>query len=137
MKIIKIERILSGVDTRRQASEWCYQHLPLGARIDHEQFGPRLLIPVFRSLIIPLWARGTWDQYMKTRLPEYVIIDSTTANIFLKKSREAFPETHEWFSSLRHKGNKIKEFSGVSFGQYNPNIIIYKIPKENGETSLK
>lgn len=137
LRIIKIERILSGVDTRRQASEWCYRHLPLGARIDYELFGPRLLIPVFRSLIIPLWTRGTLDQYMKIRLPEYVIVDSTTSNIFLKKSREAFPETHEWFSTLRHEGKMVKEFSGVSFGQYNPHIIIYKISKENVETPLK
>ena len=74
---------------------------------------------------------------MKIRLPEYVIIDSATANIFLKKSRAAFPEVHEWFSSLRHKGKIVKEFSGVSFGQYNPHIIIYKVSKENVEIPLK
>jgi hypothetical protein len=85
--------------------------------------------------MIPLWTRGNWDQYMSVRIPEYVVIDSTTANIFLRKDRTVFPEEHEWYASLRQKGIKIKEFSGIAFGQYNPHIIVYKIPKENREPS--
>jgi hypothetical protein len=131
LRIVRLEQVLSGIDTRRQCSEWCYRNLPLGSRIDYEQFGPRFLIPVFRSLMIPLWTRNTWEEYMKIRIPEYVIIDSTTADIFLKKSREAFPQEHEWFEGLRQNGILIKEFSGISFGQYNPHVMIYKIPKKD------
>jgi hypothetical protein len=130
LRIVKLEQVLTGTDTRRQCSEWCYKNVPLGSRIDYEQFGPRLLIPVFRSLMIPLWTRSTWKEYMKIRIPEYVIIDSTTADIFLKKSREVFPQEHQWFAGLRENGILMKEFSGISFGQYNPHIMIYKIPKK-------
>ena len=129
IRVAKLERILAGVDTRRQSSEWCYLNLPLGARVDYEQFGPRLLIPVFRSLMIPLWTRGTWDQYISVRNPDYVIVDGDTTRVILNKSAKLFPEEHEWFSGLRQDGVVIKEFSGDSYGQYNPHITIYKIPK--------
>jgi hypothetical protein len=135
MRTVQLQQILSRMDTRQQCVEWSYRNLPLGARIDYELFGPRFMIPVFRSLQIPLWTRGTWDQYMSVRIPEYVIMDSATANIFLRKERTAFPEEHEWYASLRNRGIKIKEFSGITFGQYNPHILIYKIPKEQSELS--
>ncbi|HSE43423.1 MAG TPA: glycosyltransferase family 39 protein [Acidobacteriota bacterium] len=129
-RTITLQRILASKDTRQQFSEWAYRNLPLGSRIDTELFGPRLLIPVFRSLLIPLWTRGTWEQYMAIRIPEYVVMDSATANIFLRKEREIFPDEHEWFASLRKNGIKIKEFKGITFGQYNPHILVYKIPKD-------
>jgi 4-amino-4-deoxy-L-arabinose transferase-like glycosyltransferase len=137
MYIVTLERVLSGVDTRRQCSEWCYQNLPMGARIDYEQFGPRFLVQVFRSLMVPLWNRGTWDYYFNLRIPEYVIIDSETASVFLTKNKLEFPEEHEWYSSLRKHGVMIKEFSGMYFEQYNPHILIYKIPKENSGSVKK
>jgi hypothetical protein len=130
IRVAKLETVLSGVDTRRQSSGWCYLNLPLGARIDYELFGPRLLIPVFRSLMIPLWSRGTWDQYMKVRAPDYVIMDGDTSRVILGKSAKIFPEEHEWFSRLRQEGVVVKEFSANSYGQYNPHITIYKIPKK-------
>ena len=137
MRTTQLVQILSNTDTRQQFVEWSYRNLPLGARIDYEQFGPRFLIPAFRSLMIPLWTRGSWEQYMSVRLPEYVIMDSSTANIFLRKKRQDFPEEHQWFAMLRQKGIKLKEFSGIMFGQYNPHIIVYQIPKEPSELSSK
>ncbi len=131
IRVTKLERILAGVDTRRQSSEWCYLNLPLGARVDYEQFGPRLLIPIFRSLMVPLWSRGTWDQYVAFRSPDYVIMDGDTSRVILEKSAEIFPEEHAWFSGLHKDGVVVKEFSGNSYGQYNPHVIIYKIPKKN------
>jgi len=131
IRVAKLERILAGVDTRRQSSEWCYLNLPSGARVDYELFGPRLLIPVFRSLMIPLWTRGTWDQYVALRKPDYVIMDGDTTRVILEKSAKIFPEEHQWFSGLRQNGVIVKEFSGNSYGQYNPHITIYKIPKKN------
>lgn len=131
IRVTKLERILTGVDTRRQSSEWCYLNLPLGARVDYEIFGPRLLVPVFRSLMIPLWSRGTWDQYISVRSPDYVITDGDTTRVLLEKSATILPEEHEWFSRLREQGVIVKEFSGNSYGQYNPHITIYKIPKKD------
>jgi len=129
INVIRLERILSGVDTRRQASEWCYRNLPLGARVDYEEFGPRFLIPAFRSLMISLWSRGTWEQFVKFSDPTYIVIDSTTSDLILGGNEEAFPAEHEWFEQLRKTGVVLKEFSGYSYDQFNPHITIYQIPK--------
>lgn len=130
IKVIKLERILSGVDTRRQASEWCYLNLPLGARVDYEEFGPRFLLPVFRSLMISLWSRGTWEQFVQYSDPTYIVIDSTTSDLLLGRNAKAFPAELEWFEQLRKNGVVLKEFSGYSYDQFNPQITIYQIPKQ-------
>jgi hypothetical protein len=129
-RTITLQKILASKDTRQEFVEWAYRNLQLGGRIDTEFFGPRFLIPVFRSLPIPLWTRGTWEQYYPIRIPEFIVIDSTTTDIFLRKPRAQFPEEHQWYASLRKKGIKIKEFRGIAFGQYNPHILVYKIPRE-------
>jgi hypothetical protein len=129
-RVIKLERILSGVDTRRQASEWCYRSLPLGARVDYEEFGPRFLIPVFRGLMISLWSRGTWEQFVKFSDPTYIVIDSTTADLVTGRKEEEFHDENEWFEQLRKNGVVLKEFSGYSYDQYNPHVTIYQIPKQ-------
>lgn len=130
IRVIKLEKILSGVDTRRQASEWCYRNLPLGARIDYEEFGPRFLIPVFRNLMISLWSRGTWEQFVKFSDPTYIVTDSATSDVVLGGNAEEFPAEHEWFEQLRKNGVVLKEFSGYSYDQFNPHIVIYQIPKK-------
>jgi len=130
IRVIKLETILSGVDTRRQASEWCYLNLPLGARVDYEEFGPRFLIPVFRSLMISLWSRGTWEQFVQASDPTYIITDSATSDLLLGNNSKVFPAEYEWFEQLRKTGVKLKEFSGYSYDQFNPTITIYQIPKQ-------
>jgi hypothetical protein len=128
--VLKLEKILSGVDTRRQTSEWCYRNLPLGARVDYEEFGPRFLIPVFRSLMISLWSRGTWEQFVQFSDPTYIVIDSSTSDLLLGTNAEAFPAEHEWFAQLHKNGVVLKEFSGYSYDQFNPHVTIYQIPKK-------
>jgi hypothetical protein len=56
-------------------------------------------------------------------------MDSNTADIFLTKSRETFPEEHEWYAKVRQNADLVQEFSGISMAEYNPHILIYKFRK--------
>lgn len=117
LRIGKLEEILSGKDTRQQASEWSYQNLPAGSEIDIDFFGPRLDVPVFERRIVPLFARGSWQKYAK-RLPRFYVSDEITA--------DSSPEEQEWYEDLRQNAHVIHQFSGPSQGLYNPRIVIYE-----------
>ena len=67
---------------------------------------------------------------MKFSDPTYIIVDSSTSDLLLGRTGEAFPAEYEWFEQLRKTGVKLKEFSGNSYDQYNPHITIYQIPKQ-------
>lgn len=126
IRIGKLEQILSGKDTRQQASEWSYQNLPAGSEIDIDFFGPRLDLPVFERRVVPLFARGSWQKYAK-RLPRFYVSDEITA--------DSSPTEQEWYEDLRQNAHVIHQFSGLSQGLYNPRIVIYEFGTTSNQAS--
>lgn len=128
-RVFALERLLQGVDTRRQAEEWCYKNLPAGSRIDYELFGPRLLIPMFDSTTVPVFKRPKWKRYYMIRSPQYYIEDSLSWDLFASPDPKAFPFEREWLQTIRQSGVLIKEFKGERRWLFNPDVRIYRIPQ--------
>ena len=126
--IFSLERALSGIDTRRQAEDWCYHNLPGSSRIDFETFGPRFLIPSFESLAVPMFTRQRWQRHIHFRNPQYYIEDSITSETFLNGGPEKFPRQNEWLKWIHQNGVKVAQFNSISLGILNPTITVYRIP---------
>jgi Dolichyl-phosphate-mannose-protein mannosyltransferase len=127
-KTSELQKLLQGIDTRRQASEWCYRNLPAASRIDYEIFGPRFLIPMFDARVIQLFKRPAWAEYIHKRQPAYYVEDSLTTNIFFS-SPDRFPVEISWYRSLKNDARILKEFKGNKFRLLNPDVRIYEIRK--------
>lgn len=128
-RVFTLERLLQGIDTRRQAEEWCYKNLPAGSRIDYELFGPRLFIPMFDSTTVPVFKRPRWKRYYMIRSPQYYIEDSLSWDLFASPDPKSFPIEREWLLTIRQSGVLIKEFKGERRWLFNPDVRIYRIPQ--------
>lgn len=117
-RVLTLQKILMGTDTRQQAVEWCYKTIPPRASVDVDFFGPRFRVPLFSDRVVPVFARGTWEQFEK-HLPSYYIVDSLT------EDSSVGPD--EWHANLRERFDLVQEFRGNANGMYNPRISIYKI----------
>ena len=111
--IFSLERALSGIDTRRQAEDWCYQNLPGSSRIDFETFGPRFLIPSFESVAVPMFTRQRWQRHIRLRNPQYYIEDSLTSETFLRGGQKKFPRQNEWLKWIHQNGVKVAQFNSI------------------------
>jgi hypothetical protein len=127
-RIIQLERILSGTDTRRKAELWCYSHLMAGTRIDHEIFGPIFTVPMFDVSTVPVFRRQRWIRYVQNRNPQYYVEDSLTSELFDGTNSRHFPVESEWLSWIRTNGSRTTEFTGQRYGLYNPKITIFQLP---------
>jgi hypothetical protein len=129
IRVFTLEKLLQGVDTRRQAEVWCYKNLPAGSRIDYELFGPRLLVPMFDSTTVPVFKRPRWKRYYLMRSPQYYIEDSLSSDLFASPDPKSFPFEREWLQIIHQSGVLVKEFKGEQRWLLNPHIKIYRIPQ--------
>lgn len=122
----RFEKLIQRIDTRRQATEWCYKNLPAGIKIDYDTFGPRFLIPIFDTSKLRLFERPTLEHYLSVRRPDFFVQDSLTSNIFLESPKQFFPRERHWYESLNQYGEVRIEFRGEKFRLLNPDVHIYR-----------
>jgi Dolichyl-phosphate-mannose-protein mannosyltransferase len=121
-RVFTLERLLEGVDTRRQAAQWCYKNIPAGQKIYYETFGPRLLIPSYVMTMTPLFHRSEWQQK-----PGFFLEDDITSEVF-SASPQLFAVENRWYTGLRKDGELVHEFHSEKFRLLNPVIQIYRVP---------
>ena len=142
---VAFDRGLSGADTREVAKDWIQQHLPAGALIAVENYGPPLvpedqvahyrakgLDPVaYRIVRLKLPAPGTPDHSRDlTRLRragvQYVIVSSRVDDR-VRAAPEVYPTIVTFYDDLDRQAELIREFRPGPGGR-GPVLRLYRLP---------
>jgi hypothetical protein len=141
---IAFDRALSGTDTREVAREWIQRHVPAGALIAVENYGPPLvredvldhyreagLDPVaYRLLRLKLPAPQTPDRrrdlaQLRRQGVEYVITSSRVRDRVLAAPEE-YPTIVEFYEQLDAQGELVREFRPGD-GETGPVLKLYRL----------